>query len=98
MEFKAVKFAEDKEAKSKEKFLLRKIKALEEDKAKATIAKNRMERDLNQNKVSKDSKTSQTDIILNDEKQTQTQANIDTPYEISAPLPPIFISNLCRIT
>ena len=72
MKFKADKFAEDKEAKSKERFLLRKIKALEEDKAKAIIAKNRVERYLNQNKVSKDSKSSLTDIILNYKKQTKT--------------------------
>ena len=98
MDYKAEKCAEEKEAKSKEKFLLKKIKALEEDKAKATLAKNKLERDLNQNKVPKDSKSSLTDTILHSEKETQTQANIDTPYDISAPLPPIFSSNLCRIT
>ena len=98
MDYKAEKCAEEKEAKSKEKFLLKKIKALEEDKAKATIAKNKLERDLNQNKVPKDSKSSLTDTILHSEKETQTQANIDTTYDISAPLPPIFSSNLCRIT
>ena len=76
MNFKADKVAEEKDAKSKE-FLLKKTKALEEDKAKAVIAKNRVERDLNQNKVVKDSKSICTDLTQRVDKQNKTEANID---------------------
>ena len=98
MEFKAGKVAEERDAKTKEKTLLKKIKALEEDKAKVTIAKNKIERDLNQNKVSTDSKSSLTELLVNLEKESQTEASIDSPYDVKSPLPPIFSSNLCRIT
>ena len=52
MNFKADKVAEEKDAKSKE-FLLKKIKALEEDKAKAVIAKIELNEISTRTKLSK---------------------------------------------
>ena len=98
MEFKAQKVAEDKESKSKEKMLIKKIKNLEEDKAKAIIATNRIKRDLNQNKVSKDSKLSQTEFAENSAKESQTEPSTDSPYEIDLHFHPssvqIFVESL----
>ena len=64
-DYKSETVSSEKDAKSKEKILMKKIKALEEEKAKAIIAKNKSERDLTQNKVPKDSKSAFTDLISN---------------------------------
>ena len=85
IEFRADKLAEEKELKSREKFLKNKFKCLEEEKAKLSLNKNAFERDINQNKVDTDSASS------------QTEPNFDIPYHISAQLPPIFSSKLCNI-
>ena len=82
MEFKADKLAEEKDLRSKEKLLKNKIKAHEVEKAKISVHKNKLERDLNQNKVDKESTS------------RQTEASSDIPHHISSPLPPIFSSNL----
>ena len=85
-EFKADKQAEQKDFQSKEKLLKKKMKAFEEEKAKLSVTRNKIERYFNHNKVAKDSVSS------------QTEHHIDIPYHISYPLPPIFSSNLFHRT
>ena len=79
MEFKSEKVSDEKNTKSKEKVLLKKIKSLEEDKAKATIAKNKLERDL--------IKSTLINLFPNLEKQTQTEDNSNNQNN-SFPLEP----------
>ena len=86
IEFRADKLAEEKELKSREKFLKNKFKCLEEEKAKLSVNKKAFERDIKQN------------IVDTDSASSQTEPNFDIPYHISAQLPPIFSSKLCNIT
>ena len=85
-EFKAEKLAEQKDFQSKEKLLKKQIKTFEEEKAKLSVTRKKLERDFNHNKVDKESVS------------IQTEHHIDIPYHISSPLPPIFSSNLCHRT
>ena len=69
MEFKAEKLLEEKDLKSKEKLISKKLKAVEEIKARITIDKIKLDRDLNQNMVNRVVKSSQTDPFINFEKR-----------------------------
>ena len=65
MEFKAEQLSEEKDLRSEEKLLNKRI----------AIDRNKLERDLNENMGTREVKTSQTDPIINFEKLSQTEVN-----------------------
>ena len=60
MEIKAEKLSEEKDLKSKKKLPNKKLKGVEENKARITIDRIKLDRDLNQIMVNRDMKSSQT--------------------------------------